>query len=34
MNLFGYALLRADYAIPLDRGTRRGYWVVTLGPSF
>jgi Tol biopolymer transport system component len=34
MNLFGYALLRADYAIPLDRGTRRGYWVLTLGPSF
>jgi Tol biopolymer transport system component len=34
MNLFGYALLRADYAIPLDRGPRRGYWVLTLGPSF
>lgn len=34
MNLFGYALLRADYAIPLDRGQRRGYWVFTLGPSF
>ena len=34
LNLFGYALLRADYAIPLDRGTRRGYWVLTLGPSF
>ena len=34
MNLFGYALLRADYAIPLDRGTRKGYWVLTLGPSF
>ena len=34
MNLFGYALLRADYAIPLDRGARRGYWVLTLGPSF
>jgi outer membrane protein assembly factor BamA len=34
MNLFGYALLRADYAIPLDRGSRKGYWVLTLGPSF
>jgi outer membrane protein assembly factor BamA len=34
LNLFGYALLRADYAIPLDRGSRRGYWVLTLGPSF
>jgi Tol biopolymer transport system component len=33
MNLFGYALLRADYAIPLDRGSRKGYWVLTLGPS-
>jgi hypothetical protein len=34
LNLFGYALLRADYAIPLDRASRRGYWVITLGPSF
>jgi len=34
MNLFGFALLRADYAIPLDRAQRKGYWVVTLGPSF
>lgn len=33
-NLFGYALLRADYAIPMDRSPRRGYWVFTLGPSF
>ena len=34
MNLFGYALLRADYAIPMDRGRRHGYWVITLGQSF
>jgi Tol biopolymer transport system component len=34
MNLFGIALIRADYAIPLDRPTRKGYWVWTLGPSF
>jgi len=34
MNLFGYALLRADYAIPMDRGRRHGYWVMTLGQSF
>ena len=34
MNLFGYALLRADYAIALVRGPRRGFWVLTLGPSF
>ena len=24
MNLFGFALLRADYAIPLDRAQREG----------
>jgi dipeptidyl aminopeptidase/acylaminoacyl peptidase len=34
MNLFGYALMRADYAIPMDRGRRQGYWVITLGQSF
>jgi hypothetical protein len=34
LNLFGFALLRWDYAIPLDRPSRKGYWVWTLGPSF
>jgi Tol biopolymer transport system component len=34
LNLFGFALLRADYAIPLDRPNRKGYWIWTLGPSF
>jgi len=34
MNLFGIALVRADYAIPLDRPNRKGYWIWTLGPSF
>jgi len=36
LNLFGFALLRWDYAIPLDRptGSRKGYWSWTLGPSF
>ena len=34
LNLFNIALLRWDYAIPLDRPNRRGYWVWTLGPSF
>ncbi|HEX9565397.1 MAG TPA: hypothetical protein VF981_15560 [Gemmatimonadaceae bacterium] len=34
MNLFGIALIRADYAIPLDRPNRKGYWIWTLGPSF
>jgi outer membrane protein assembly factor BamA len=34
LNLFGLALARWDYAIPLDRPGRRGYWIFTLGPSF
>ncbi len=34
LNLFGLALLRWDYAIPLADPQRRGYWVWTLGPSF
>jgi hypothetical protein len=38
LNLFGFALLRWDYAIPIDRpsidGKRRGYWQFSLGPSF
>lgn len=34
LNLFGFALLRWDYAIPLDRPSRRGYWQFSLGPSF
>ncbi|HSC28573.1 MAG TPA: BamA/TamA family outer membrane protein, partial [Vicinamibacterales bacterium] len=34
LNLFGLALVRWDYAIPLDRPNRRGYWIWTLGPSF
>ncbi len=38
LNLFGFALLRWDYAIALDRpkvnGKRQGYWMWTLGQSF
>ncbi len=34
MNLFGMALIRLDYAIPLDRPIRKGYWIWTLGQSF
>ncbi len=34
LNLFNLALLRWDYAIPLDRPGRKGYWVWTVGPSF
>jgi Tol biopolymer transport system component len=35
LNLFGFALLRWDYAIALDRPNgKKGYWTWTLGPSF
>lgn len=34
LNLFGFALVRWDYAIPLDRPGRKGYWMWTLGQSF
>jgi len=34
LNLFGFALLRWDYSIPLDRPGGKGYWTWTLGPSF
>ncbi|MHB1223785.1 MAG: BamA/TamA family outer membrane protein [Gemmatimonadaceae bacterium] len=31
LNLFGFAILRLDYAIPMTRGNRRGYWTWMLG---
>ncbi|MEO7510340.1 MAG: hypothetical protein ABIZ91_01155 [Gemmatimonadaceae bacterium] len=34
LNLFGFALVRWDYAIPLDRPGKKGYWMWTLGQSF
>ena len=34
LNLFGFALVRWDYAIPLDRPGAKGYWMWTLGQSF
>ncbi len=34
LNLFNIALVRWDYAIPLDGVSRRGYWIWTLGQSF
>ena len=34
LNLFGFALVRFDYAIPLDRPGKKGYWMWTLGQSF
>ena len=35
LNLFNYAILRWDYAVPLDgAGSRRGFWTWSLWPSF
>jgi outer membrane protein assembly factor BamA len=35
LNLFNYAILRWDYAVPLDNvGGRRGFWTWSLWPSF
>jgi Tol biopolymer transport system component len=33
INLFGFTVLRIDYAVPLQR-SRGGYWIVSLGPPF
>ena len=33
-NLFNFAILRVDYAVPRQRPTRGGYWMVSLGPPF
>lgn len=34
LNLFNYAILRWDYAIPTDLPVRRGFWTWSLWPSF
>jgi outer membrane protein assembly factor BamA len=34
LNLFGYAIVRWDYAKPLDRPGRKPFWTWSLGPSF
>ncbi len=34
MNLFNFAIVRWDYAIPRDAANRKGYWVWTLGSSY
>lgn len=35
LNLFNYAVLRWDYAVPLDQqGSKRGFWTWSLWPSF
>jgi len=33
-NLFGFAILRLDYAVPRERPGRGGYWMLSLGPPF
>ena len=33
MNLFGYMILRADYAFPQGRGIPP-YWTISIGPPF
>jgi outer membrane protein assembly factor BamA len=34
LNLFNFALLRWDYAIPLDRPNRKGFWQWSLGTAY
>jgi len=36
LNLFGFAIVRWDYAIPLDSpsGSKKGFWQWSLGPNF
>jgi Tol biopolymer transport system component len=34
LNIFNYAILRWDYAIPMDAPSRRGFWTWSLWPSF
>jgi outer membrane protein assembly factor BamA len=33
-NLFNFLILRADYAFPLSRPGVKGYWTISLGPTF
>jgi Tol biopolymer transport system component len=33
-NLFGFAIIRLDYAVPRQRPEKGGYWMVSLGPPF
>jgi hypothetical protein len=34
VSLFNYAILRWDYAIPIDAPVKRGFWTWSLWPSF
>ena len=33
-NLGGFVVIRVEYARPLDRPDKRGYWTINLGPTF
>jgi Tol biopolymer transport system component len=33
-NMLGLMVLRFDYAKPLDRGVKKAYWTVSIGPTF
>ena len=33
-NVFGLMIMRFDYAKPLDRGVKKAYWTVSIGPTF
>lgn len=34
LNLFNFAIIRWDYAVPLDSFNHKGYWWWSIGPSF
>jgi hypothetical protein len=34
LNLFNYAIVRWDYAVPVDQSGRKGFWTWSLWPSF
>jgi WD40 repeat protein len=34
VNLFNYATLRFDYAVPMDQSNKKGFWTWSLWPSF
>jgi len=34
INMFGFAIMSIDYAMPRQRADRKGYWIVSLQPPF
>ena len=33
-NMLNFLILRADYSFPLQRHGVKGYWTISLGPTF